>query len=435
MANPQHDAWRPHDHPQLTLRARQLAGQIASDPQPQLLQQLCSERLLGHLPLKQLAAQLRALGRQNGNVVWLEPLHVTARNLGVFDAITVRQRRIRISLTLELEVDARIADFSCQAEPFQKDFVSVLETLKGLAGEVGLCCWELSADGSREVFSYQPERAFSVASLYKLYVLGAIVKSANWDESLALTEATRSFPTGLLHHWPEGCPLTVQSLATLMISLSDNTAAEVLLQHLGKASVEEMVKQMGHSDPTLMTPLLSGLDHLRLKSDPAAERCPRFLALDDQGRRAMLEELTQLPRLSVGIPAGPTQLAVGWWATPADLCRALAWLSKSSQARQILQVNPGLPVNRARWVGFGFKGGSEPGALAASWLLEHADGRLYTLAAAWNNPRDGVQESRFFSLLENLLWLLPEGHIGPDSDSLFPISWQNRPWWSRFFQG
>ncbi len=411
------------------MRARQLAGQITADPQPQFLQQVCSQRLLGLLPLKQLAAQLRALWRQNGNVLWLEPLHVTAQNIGVFDAITVRQRRIRINLTLELE--GQIADFSCNAESFERDFASVLESLKGLGGEVGVCCWELNSEGPRELFSHQPERAFSVASLYKLYVLGAIVKSARWEDSLVLSQATRSFPTGILHHWPDGCPLTVQSLTTLMISLSDNTAAEVLLQHLGKPLVEEMIAEMGHSNPALLSPLLSSLDHLRLKSD--AERCPSFLAQEIPGRRAMLEELAQLPRSRVGIPSGPTHLEVGWWATPADLCRALAWLSNSSQARQTLQVNPGLPVNRARWVGFGFKGGSEPGALGAAWLLEHADGRLYTLAAAWNNAVDGVQESRFFSLLENLLWLLPEGNIGPDSDSLFPMSWQTRPWWSRFF--
>jgi hypothetical protein len=291
----------------------------------------------------------------------------------------------------------------------------------------------LNGDGHREIMNHQSERAFSVASLYKLYLLGALVQSDNWSQTLTLSEATRSFPTGLLHHWPDGCPLTVHSLATLMISLSDNTAAEILLQHLGKPLVEEMIAEMGHSEPALMRPILSSLDHLRLKSEPEAKRCQKFQALDTLGRREMLEELDKLSRSKVGIPSRPTHLEVGWWASPADLCRALAWLSRSSQARQILQVNPGLPVNRARWVGFGFKGGSEPGALAAAWLLEHSGGSVFTLAATWNNPREGVAESRFFALLENLLWLLPEGRIGPDSDSLFPMSWQTRPWWSRFF--
>lgn len=428
-----HDAWCPDSSPQLRLRARQLAGQITADPQPQVLRQLCGDRLLDHLSLKQLTEQLRLLWRQNGQVAWLEPLQATARNVGAIDAITVRQRRIRLHLTLELEEEGRIADFSGQGESFETDFASVLRSLKGLRGEVGLCCWELNADGPREVLSHQPERAFSVASLYKLYILGALVRAARWEELLRLSEATRSFPTGLLHHWPEGCSLSAHSLATLMISLSDNTAAEVLLQHLGKTAVEEMVGEMGHSNPGLLRPLLSSLDHLRLKSEPSSQRCANYLAQDDQGRRAFLAELAQMPRQNIGIPSAPAELEVGWWAAPADLCRALAWLSGSSQAKEILQVNPGVPVHRGRWNSFAFKGGSEPGVLAAGWLLEHWDGRIYTLAAAWNNDREVVQESRFFALMENLLWLLPEGQVGPGADSLFPISSPSRPWWSRFF--
>ncbi|MBT9584105.1 serine hydrolase [bacterium] len=416
-----HSAWNPVDYPRLSLRLGQLAGQLCHRPQSDVLRDLFSDSLQRHRTIEQLACQLRTIWLQNGKIVWLEPLHVSAENMGVATALTVRNRRLKISLTLELEPAGRITEYSCQSDTLEPDFDSILQSLKGLPGQVGLCCWELTSEGPREVISYQPEQPLSVASAYKLYVLGALAKGSMWQDSVTLTESVRSFPTGLLQHWPAGCPLSVQSLAALMISLSDNTAAEVLLHHMGKQRVESGLAEMGHSKPELLTPLLSSLDHLRLKSDPTAAHCEKFLRLDEPGRRHLLIELAKLPRNSLAIPSTPTQLEVGWWATPADLCRALAWLSRFPQACQVLQINPGLPLSRCRWSSIGFKGGSEPGVLAASWLLEHCDGRVYVLGAAWNNPRDVIREAPFFGLLESLIWLLPEGQIGPDRHSLYPV--------------
>src|SRR5690606_39753601 len=54
-----------------------------------------------------------------------------------------------------------------------------------------------------------------------------------------------SLPTGILQEWPVGTPMTIQSLATLMISISDNTATDVLLRvagrdtEIGRASCRE----------------------------------------------------------------------------------------------------------------------------------------------------------------------------------------------------
>ena len=416
-----HAAWNPQDYPRLSLRMGQLAGQLCNNPQPDRLRDLFADSLMRHRTLQQLAAQLRAIWQQNGKVVWLEPLHVIAENIGVASALTVRNRRVKINLTLELEPAGRITEYSCQADALEPDFDSILQALQSLPGQAGLCCWELTPEGPREVISYQPEQPLSVASAYKLYVLGALAKSSIWDETVVLTESARGFPSGLIQHWPAGCPLTVHSLAALMISLSDNTAAEVLLDRLGKQRVEAGLAEMGHSKPELLTPILSSLDHLRLKSDPAAAHCQKFLRLDEAGRRDLLTELAKVPRSGLAIPSTPTQLEVGWWAAPADLCRALVWLSSFPQACQVLQVNPGLPLSRCRWSSIGFKGGSEPGVLAASWLLKHCDGRVYALGAAWNNPLDAVSEAHFFGLLESLIWLLPDGQIGPDRHSLYPI--------------
>jgi hypothetical protein len=416
MSSNVHCAWDPREFPRLSRRLQELAGQICAHPQQEAVRNLFTEAR----PVGFWVESLRALERQNGRIAWLEPLHVSAENAGTALALTVRKRRVKISLTLELEGRGRIVELSCPSDALHEGFASLHGDFASLPGQAGLCCWELTPQGPREVVSYQPDRPLSVASVYKLYLLGALAHTSSWGETLRLCDSVRSVPTGVLHHWPTGCRLSVQSLAALMISMSDNTAAELVLQHLGKERAEEAVVRMGHSHPARLRPLLSSLDTLRLKSAPEGGRCEMFLERDEQGRRALLLELAQLPRESLAIPSTPLHPEVGWWASASDICRALAWLSRSPEAVEILQINPGLAIHRNRWPGVGFKGGGEPGAVAAGWLLQHADQRQYVLGAAWNQPLGGVSEARFFALLESLLGLLPDGRLGPDVHSLYP---------------
>lgn len=49
-----------------------------------------------------------------------------------------------------------------------------------------------------------------------------------------MTLGEKSLPGGILQNWPKGAPLTLHTLAGLMISQSDNTAADTLLEILGR---------------------------------------------------------------------------------------------------------------------------------------------------------------------------------------------------------
>ena len=64
-----------------------------------------------------------------------------------------------------------------------------------------------------------------------------------WDEVVRLEEAWKSLPSGLLQGWPEGSPLTLHTLAALMISLSDNTATDALIALLGRERLEALRKE------------------------------------------------------------------------------------------------------------------------------------------------------------------------------------------------
>ena len=93
-------------------------------------------------------------------------------------------------------------------------------------------------------------------------------------------------------------------------------------------------------------------------------------------------------------------------ASMYDMARVMDWLRRHSEsgpgaeARAILSINPALPAPVAgKWAFVGYKGGSEPGVIHMTYLLQGKDGGWYVLSGGWNNPAAGVDEVRFASLM------------------------------------
>ena len=77
--------------------------------------------------------------------------------------------------------------------------------------------------------------ALGIGSAFKLYVLAELVRAVNdgerqWADVVALDSDVMSGPSGVLQGWPTGTPMTLQTLATLMIYISDNTATYNLVR-------------------------------------------------------------------------------------------------------------------------------------------------------------------------------------------------------------
>jgi hypothetical protein len=83
-----------------------------------------------------------------------------------------------------------------------------------------------------------------------------------------------------------------------------------------------------------------------------------------------------------------------------DLCNAMATLKSDADAdgavRDVLSINPGIPDDAHLFSYIGYKGGSEPGVLSASWLLQRASDRTWRYCGvAWNDPQHAVDQDRF----------------------------------------
>jgi len=114
--------------------------------------------------------------------------------------------------------------------------------------------------------------AHPLGSMFKLYVLGAVEKAVadgrlSWDGRLTVTDAVKSLPSGQLQDAPTGTTVTVERAAELMISISDNTAADMLIDAVGRARVEQSVVRMGAAQPSLLTPFLRTRELFTLDGD------------------------------------------------------------------------------------------------------------------------------------------------------------------------
>ncbi len=78
-----------------------------------------------------------------------------------------------------------------------------------------------------------------------------------WTEVTRLSEGAVSLPSGVLHRVPIGAPVTLHTLAALLVALSDNIAADQLLRVLGRDRIEAVMEVTGHARPASNTPFLS----------------------------------------------------------------------------------------------------------------------------------------------------------------------------------
>lgn len=306
----------------------------------------------------------------------------------------------------------RITDF----RPAGDDPASVLEEIRALPGEVSVLLAPLY--GSPPLLEYRAGEQMAIGSTFKLYVLSALARSIaagerNWDDVVPLT--ARSFPSGQMQDWPKGAPVTLHTLASMMIAISDNTATDQLMEVLGREVVEQELRASGHALPAAALPLMTTREMFLLKTF-SGDKLRNYPALPAGGRLAMLQSLAgrsaDPAQVEAAFAAGPRAIDVEWFASAQDIARIFARLGNlgDDTALEILAINPSLGADsRSRWAYAGFKGGSQPGVLNLSWLVRSLDGTWHVLAMSWNNPAANLDHQRFELLAQRVLGLaVPE---------------------------
>jgi hypothetical protein len=375
---------------------------------------LFTQGFLNQVPAAQLTGLFTRYHAQYGSVTDVEPRSIENPTTGRFDLLFEKGFRVPIrSIQVEATPPHRIAGLRLGAAERVEQIPSLsalADSVAALPGTSSFLLAELGGAGALDpLASHRPDSAQAIGSAFKLYVLGALVQAVEagdraWSDVVRLRDADRSLPSGFLQEWPTDAPLTLHSLAALMISRSDNTATDLLMRVLGRQTVEATQAAMGHAASARNKPFLTTRELFALKSDSAL--AARYVDAPTPEQRALLrEEVAALDRGTFAPPASPTRIGtLEWFASARDLARALAWFradgAARATARAILAINPGLDLGD-RWTYVGFKGGSEPGVVSTNFLLhDGANDRWYTLTLAQNDPEADVDQSRFFALVK-----------------------------------
>ena len=295
------------------------------------------------------------------------------------------------------------------------DSLAKLEAdFRKLPGASGFGIYALTDDGVTPVAEYNGETAAPLGSAFKLWILAEAAREVNagerhWDDVLRV--GPHSLPSGILQKWPEHAPVTLQTLASLMISISDNTAADTLLTTLGQEKVGTMIRTIGVADPDRTLPVLTTRQAFELKT-PANAAIADAWAKDDVAARKQLLADNQAkfaatpvdPHLFDGKPVRIG--TVEWFASPRDMARTLDWLRTHGDdtTRAILAINPGTPA-ADRFAYAGYKGGSEPGVLTLNYLVRTRAGKWFAVTGNWHNADAAVSELTFAALMNRALLL------------------------------
>jgi len=234
----------------------------------------------------------------------------------------------------------------------------------------------------------------AVGSAFKLAVLKALnnlvgAGKLEWDQVVHLKDEWRSLPSGKLHEWPIGSPITLHTLASLMISISDNTAADALIDIVTRNSVEGISLRN--------RPFLTTREFFQFKHRDHGDFRDRYEEGNFDQRMSILNVLAEkpLPRLNE-LRMEPLQ-AFEWHFSTRELCALMTDL----QDLDVLQINSGV-ARKTDWDIVSFKGGEDAGVVNLTTSLLSEDGTRYCVSATWNDD-EAVDTEIFATLYASVL--------------------------------
>ncbi|WP_374405688.1 serine hydrolase [Pelagerythrobacter sp.] len=367
---------------------------------------------LAAVPEAQLTALAQQLAAQFGPLQGLEgadPVGPDGAN------IAIRYERAIARGPMQLDAQGLVIGLRLnQFDPIDDSAEKITADLAALPGATSVYYAPL-AEGAEPILAANADRQFAIGSTFKLYVLSALARQIaagehSWDEVVPL--AVKSLPSGMAQNWPKGAPVTLHTLATLMISISDNTATDQLIAVVGRDAIAEELRASGHSAPDRTLPFLTTLELFGLKGD--LPRGQAYAAADEAEQKRLLDAFAQEiagdpERIVKPTFTQPTEIdTLEWFASGRDLAALLRRIGALDDptAREITAVSPAMPeAKRGEWRYVGYKGGSEPGVLNLTWLLQDEAGAWRVLSLSWNDPQAPVDAGTLELIAQRILSL------------------------------
>lgn len=396
--------------PGLEMRAEQVL-KVIDGALPDAYDEVFTDAFLADVPPDQLSALSGQLVAQYGEAQAVESIRAASASQA---EVRFRMERAIVvaQLTLDRSDGNRILGLLLTgSEPVDDNLAKIEADLASLPGTVRAYFSPLGEGvPSIDMGSDEP---MPLGSTFKLYVLAALAQdiaegTRRWSDVVTLD--TASFPSGQMQDWPQGSPVTLHTLASMMISISDNTATDQLIEIVGRERILDVMAQSGHSDPSLNTPFLNTRELFELKGG-STDRLEAYRDGDDMDKGAILATVdgsVTAAQIEAAFATGPVALDIEWFATPRDLANLFAHMKRSADeaAFPIMAINKNATAIVAEnWAYIGYKGGSEPGVLNLTWLLQDKAGDWHILTLGWSNPDAALDEDRLGQIGQRILAL------------------------------
>ena len=197
-----------------------------------------------------------------------------------------------------------------------------------------------------------------------------------------------------------------------MIAISDNTATDHLIHHVGRRKVEAWMARH-HGQPELNVPFLTAREFFGLKYGNDQELLQRYVLATETDRRTILQKAALAE--PIGFPS-ETPVAIDtveWFASTDETClllfalREMDGVAESTELMSVLTTRRrGIRLGPDHWKVVAYKGGRETGVLNLSWLLQRYDGRWYAVSATFNDSSEDIAEEQTSGLAVAAIRLL-----------------------------
>ena len=177
-------------------------------------------------------------------------------------------------------------------------------------GIVGVAATQLAT--GRHI-GYREDELFPTASVIKLPLLVTLYEDAiagriDLSERVIYRESTKVAGSGVLQYLDDGLQPTLRDLAVLMMSVSDNTATDLLFDRVGKARIDAAMERLRF--PSIRAPF------------DIREMLMELVDMD-HSKPGGYDELRRLLRISAGSGGRSMIPAQADRSSPADMCRLL----------------------------------------------------------------------------------------------------------------
>ncbi|MDR3474189.1 MAG: serine hydrolase [Devosia sp.] len=300
----------------------------------------------------------------------------------------VRTATYQVPVDLGLDQSGRVA--ALLLHPPSPNFADVTDVLAAIDGLKGKISYLVTRDGA-VLYARGQTRPIAVGSAFKLGVLAVVADEIaagrlRWDTVVPLGAGEVSLPSGVLQTMPVGSPLTVHTLAAFMISQSDNTATDVLVDLVGR---DKVAKKLG------VDFVLKTAEFFKLKADPALRL--RFTSADAPGQLKAAGEMAALPLPDAADVGAPLDPGIEWYLPASRLCSLIGEVA----GLDVFEINAGV-ARKQDWAHIAFKGGSEVGVASLTSALVDKAGHRYCVTLT-ENDRQALDEQRVTALYGALL--------------------------------